>query len=335
MMQRTASQAQVNSRLIPFVAAGFLLLTTPGNAQVEVQIFPASTQVAVTTPFSDEHHARTNISGAACTAIGARGCLAVNDTSNFAQFFSLSAGRIAAGPTIDLQPDHVGQLTFSSVDAEGAASDGEHFYVVGSRAKTSPASDDGNFLAFRLGVDLTKPPLPGPLVPAVQRSVRLRDAIDGAMQAGLFGIPVSPAPTFEIEGVAVKDGRMFVGFRAPATDGAFLMSVDAGAVFTTANLNTAVRKLQFGHGAGIRDLAAISTGILVLSGPAVDQPGAPSLFHFDPTNGALVKLGTVAEPTNRKADTLLVLQEDPEFLRFVLMFDGVENGGPIEYFVSR
>ena len=66
---------------------------------------------------------------------------------------------------------------------------------------------------------------------------------------------------------------------------------------------------------GIRDLAAVSTGILVLSGSAGDQAAAPSLFHVDAVSGAVAKLGTVAEPTDRKAKTLLVLAEDPEFGR--------------------
>ena len=46
------------------------------------------------------------------------------------------------------------------------------------------------------------------------------------------------------------------------------------------------------------------------------------------------KLGDIVGPTDRKAEALLVLQEDPEFIRFLVMFDGIENGGPIEYFCA-
>jgi hypothetical protein len=61
----------------------------------------------------------------------------------------------------------------------------------------------------------------------------------------------------------------------------------------------------------------------------------PSLFHLTLGTGMVSKLGDIVGPTDRKAEALLVLQEDPEFIRFLVMFDGIENGGPIEYFVPR
>ena len=84
------------------------------------------------------------------------------------------------------------------------------------------------------------------------------------MQAGQFGPSLQSLSGVGIEGVAVKDRRMFIGLRAPApANGPFIMAVSAEAVFGTGNLNFGVRALNLGEGIGIRDLATISTGILI------------------------------------------------------------------------
>jgi hypothetical protein len=320
----------------PLLAAGALFLSTIPLA-AQVQIFPSDAQWTVSPAFDTHVQAHKNISGAACTEIGGRGCIAVNDVTNLAQIFTKSGTLIRPADIIKLQPDQVEHRVFTSVDAEGAGFDGEHFYIIGSHALASPISDPPPFfLAFRIKVIHTRPPTSG-TVP-VERSERVREAITAAILTGAFG-PVQ-LQQISAEGIAVKDGRMFIGFRAPLLGGsALLMSLDAEAVFATGpnppNLNADVKKLTLGNGHGIRDLALGATGLLILSGPVTDTAAAPSLFQFDLPNGPLRQLGTVVSPTDRKAETLLLLQDDPEFVRFLVMFDGVDNGGPIEYFVSR
>jgi len=312
----------------------FLLSAIPLAAQV--QIFPTDAQWKVDPGFSADHEANRNISGAVCNAIGGQGCIAVNDSSNFVQAFLMnqSTHRIGAGTVIPLQPDQLGGLTFSTVDAEAAAFDGRHFYVIGSQGRTTTPSDEADFLAFRFQIDLDQrlPAVP----PPVERSVRLREAIFSAMAGNLFGPAILQGQKMQIEGAVVKGGRMFVGFRAPKlADSTFLMTVGVEAMFGTGDLSVDLRKIPLGANLGIRDMALSATGLLILSGPVADVAAAPSLFQFDLPNGPLKLLGTVTEPTDRKAETLIVLQEEPEFVRFMLMFDGAHNGGPIEYFVSR
>jgi hypothetical protein len=335
MLQQTANEAYARPRLIFAAAVVVLLMTAPASAQVQVQIFPSDMSWGVGPPFSNQQNAGSNISGTACTSIPARACLAVNDSSNFAQFFAVGARRIRPTDLIPLQPNQVGQFMFSSVGAEGAAFDGDRFYVIGSRGQASPATERADFLAFRFKFDAAGPPVP-PTLPEVERSDRLREAITAAVQAGQFGPSLQSPNNVGIEGVAVRDGRMFIGLRTPSpANGPFIMSVGAEAVFGTGNLNFGVRALNLGAGIGIRDMATISTGILILTGPSADVAAAPSLFHLTLGTGMVSKLGDIVEPTDRKAEALLVLQEDPEFIRFLVMFDGIENGGPIEYFVPR
>lgn len=220
-----------------------------------------------------------------------------------------------------------------TIDAEGAAFDGKDYYVVGSHGQSFPRPAAGRFLAFRIKAALALPP-GNP--PTVERSERLREAVAKAVDTGLMRANnVQPAQV-EIEGVAVRRGQMFLGLRAPSLGGqAFLLSVNADAVFGTGDLDLDVKTLALGDGIGIRDLTLSATGLLILGGPAANVAAAPSLFQFDLPSGPLKLLGVVTEPTNRNAETLLLLQEEPEFVRFLVMFDGVENGGPIEYFVSR
>ena len=336
MLQQVGSEGAKPRQILAACATGVvLLMAAPASAQVQVQIFPSDVSWGVGPLFSNEQNAGSNISGTACTSIPARACLAVNDSSNFAQFFSLGAPRLRPTDLIRLQPNQVGQLTFSSVGAEGASFDGDRFYVIGSRGQASPATERSDFLAFRFKFDAAGPPVP-PTLPEVERSDRLREAITAAVQAGQLGSSLQSPSDVGIEGVAVRDGRMFIGLRAPSpANGPFIIAVSAEAVFSTGNLNFAVRALNLGEGIGIRDLAKISTGFLILTGPSADVAAAPSLFHLKLDTGMVSKLGDIVEPTDRKAKALLVLQEDPEFIRFLVMFDGIENGGPIEYFVSR
>jgi hypothetical protein len=118
-----------------------------------------------------------------------------------------------------------------------------------------------------------------------------------------------------------------------------VLSADADAVFGKKNLHTAVHALPLGPTTGIRDLAAVRDGILVLAGPVNDQPVTPAVFLWNEKTAALRKLGELAIPDQykkHKAETLLVLGDKKgKPYRVLVMFDGPENGGPTEYLIPR
>jgi hypothetical protein len=237
---------------------------------------------------------------------------------------------------------------------EGAGHDDRFFYVVSSRGRAiSPGQPDTSFLVARFGIDAGTPPPAAPPVPFVSGTtaggVQISDRIRTALTAGI------PVPDLagqqldrtnaEIEGIAVKERQsrpvpervLHLGFRAPVLGGkAFIVSALVDNVFATSGpLNPTFTPLALGGDIGIRDLAAVSDGLLILAGPGRSLTERASLFHWNDTTGQLRQLGIIAEPANRNAEALVVLQEDPEFIRFLLMFDGVTNGAPLEYFVSR
>jgi len=288
--------------------------------------------------FEKSKDARTNVSGAACFSF--KSCIVVNDEKKYAQFFTISGTEIRPGKVIRL----VDNSASGDPDAEGAAYDNGFFYITGShgRGRHHPEkNDDLSYLVFRFAVDTTTGAptfqVSEDQVVGVESSSRLREAIRDALPK-FYDKPLDDNGA-NIEGIAVKDGRMYLGFRGPSVDGdAFLISVDAEAVFVAQKaLDTRLIPLKLGADTGIRDLAAVSHGLLILSGPVNDQKVTPAVRLWNP---ATQKLGQPTElvvaDKKAKAETLLILNDDAgQPWRALVMFDGPENGAPTEYLIPR
>lgn len=322
------------------------LSAMPASAQP--QIFPTEVTWTVEPAF------QVNVRGATCMTTpqgGRTPCLVVNDGRAFAQVFVRIGRSIHPGSMIVITSLAAAALG-SNPNLEGAANDDRFFYVVSSRGRAlSSGQSDASFLVARFAVDVgTPPPATPPTAfasPATIGVFHVSDRIRTALAAGL------PVPGLagqqldrtnaEIEGIAVTDRQarpgpvLHLGFSAPVLGGkAFIVSAPVDDVFAASGaLNPTVTALALGDNIGIRDLAAVSDGLLILAGPSRDLPGRPSLFHWNDMTGQLKQLAVMVTPANRNGDALVVLQEDREFFRFLVMFDEVENGGLQEYFVAR
>jgi hypothetical protein len=337
-----------------FVAAA--LSAAPASAQAE--IFPTEgINWTVQPAFGQGGEGRDNVSGATCVTIplvARTPCVVVNDSTNFAQIFSVVGTTIRPGSVVGItSPPPPGTLAFNP-NIEGAGHDDRFFYVVSSRGRAvSLGQPDTSFLVARFAFDAGTPPAPPPPVPfasgatvgGIQISDRIRTALAAGIPVpGLVGQQLDRTNA-EIEGLAVRERQvrpvpermLHLGLRAPVLGGkAFIVSALVDNVFAASGaLNPTVTALALGNTIGIRDLAAVSDGLLILAGPGRGLTERASLFHWNDTTGQLKQLGIIAQPANRDAEALVVLDEDPEFFRFLLMFDGVQNGGPVEYFVSR
>jgi hypothetical protein len=331
------------------LAASLLLalaasLAGPGMAAAQTRLEPAATTWTVSENFKKSSDARTNLSGAACTTRMPpfSSCLIVNDEKKYAQFFSIEGAVINPGKVIRL----VDENAKGNPDSEAACYDNGFFYITGShgRSRHHPEKNsDPSYVVFRIPVDkATGAPafdVSEDEVSGVEMSRRLRGALRDKVSA-FFDQPLS-SNGVNIEGIAVKDGRMHLGLRGPSDNGnAFIISVDAEAVFTAdKGLDAAARTLHLGPHTGIRDLAAVSDGLLVLTGPVNEQAVTPAIFHWNPDTGALRLLKELKIPdmaTEAKAETLLILKDaDGEPWRALVMFDGPENGAPTEYLIPR
>ena len=92
-----------------------------------------------------------------------------------------------------------------------------------------------------------------------------------------------------------------------------------------------LKQLPLGPRIGIRDMARVTGGILILAGPIADQVGPATVFRWNEVTNELRDLGLLVEPSNRKAESLIVLDEDPEFYNILVMYDDIANGGPTQY----
>lgn len=326
----------------PVLAAILVCLLVPLGAHAGDEAIAPAAAWSVQGDFEKGEEARTNLSGAACTSRNSPfgSCLIVNDQKNYAQFFSIDGTRLVPGAVVRLRDGSDGDP-----DLEGAAFDKRFFYAVGSHGRSRYANkpNDDSYAVFRFPVGRNGKPkaaMSERSAAGVQSSARLREAIRDAPHVGDFYDKPLKDNGVNIEGIAVRAGRMHVGFRGPSVDGrGFILSADADAVFGKRKLRAKVHALPLGDTTGIRDLAAVRDGVLILTGPVNDQPVTPAVFLWNEKLGSLKKLGTLAIPEDlrkHKAETLLVLRDKKrEAYRVLVVFDGPENGAPTEYEVPR
>ena len=323
----------------PYLVLAALLLPAPASAQT---IAPQQVQWSVNPPFSKDSEARRNISGAACAPTQPlfASCLAVNDQKRYAQFFSIAGTTIVPGAVISL----LGDQADTDPDAEAVAFHDGFFFVTGSHGVTRVhAKENSSFLVFRFKVN-AQTGKPDFLVtdrevnPAIQKSGALRTTIRVAEHVGPFAEKALNANGVNIEGLALDGDRIYFGFRGPSVDGrAFILSAKTDGLYIALTpLEPKTHVLALGGNVGIRDLARVDNGLLVLSGAVNDQDIAPAVFLWEPASGALKKLGALGgTPPGAKAETLLVLEQQPQRYRVLVLHDGPANGAPLEYWLPK
>jgi hypothetical protein len=223
-------------------------------------------------------------------------------------------------------------------DIEAITANGGHLYVVGShstrRKRLKPEhslrknrerllqvqSDPARNRLFRIAFD----PAAGTVGKLEQIDLGKRLRKDPLL--GLFvGVP-SKENGIDIEGLAFRDGRLYVGFRGPVLRDNYVP------VMTLEFDRPKQYVLKFVRldGQGIRDMVAIADGLLILSGPVNDAPGPFCLWWWDgndqvPGKDRPVKetvlLGQVSTPGGAKAEGLALLSESPGEAQVLVVYD--------------
>jgi Protein of unknown function (DUF3616) len=311
-----------------------------------------------------------DISGIACRS-GMRGaaldCLVVNDESIAAQRVTIDGRTLVPGATVPLignalpkaafgrlpAPDTCpnGSGQFGEFDGEGiafaATPNRGAFYVVGSHGCSR---DKGkfrlsSFLLARLHINSN-----GELAP-VELTWRLSSFLRAAKTVGnYFGRSLDAATQgLNIEGIAAVGDRLLFGLRAPSRDGdAFIIGVPIADLFAPgqgeAQETPQVFPVSLGANTGIRDMTALSDGrLLVLSGPTQDQKEVPYALALvtlreRPESAMVQWLGRLPEVMSggeqAKAEGITILGRDNTGAHVLVLFDGLENGGPREFQVK-
>ena len=237
------------------------------------------------------------------------------------------------------------------MDIEGLAVEGKYIYVVGSHSsKRKKVNEDKkskknreHFHAdniedernrdwlYRLRIDSQGNEV-------AREQITLREIIKRDAVLKTFSNIPSKENGVDIEGLAVKDEWLYIGFRGPVFRENYVP----------------VMKLQFDDpkgtydllyielgGRGIRGMTSVSDGYLIVAGPVGDGPASYQLYHWDGKDvipgkdletadiGKTRLLGDIIPPKNGKSEGVVVIDEEDTLYHLIIVYDGVENNDHI------
>ena len=152
-----------------------------------------------------------------------------------------------------------------------------------------------------------------------------------------------------IEGLTASDGKLFIGLRAPNVDGrGVVIGVDPATIFDGADHAPQVFAVELGAERGIREIAAVRDGFLILTGnssaeaskrfPDTRATGPDDRFeilHWNPDDGSRTsKIGELPH-NGGKAEGVLILGETSETITLIVLYDGLLGGAPVTVRLDR
>jgi Protein of unknown function (DUF3616) len=294
-------------------------------------------------PLSSDDDEATNVSGAACyMASGVRkSCLLIGDEVRYARLFSIDGNKVVPSEKLFLLPERDEQGNkFKETDAEGIAFSDGAYYLVGSHGLNKKGKKQASrYFVYRIRVpsDTGRPTDLGSekkASPAVERSTALERfiAAEPKLKAHVGDLPGQQG--VNVEGIAVVGTDIFIGFRGPIDQGAIILQVPIKAVFDGDNSPAKTHILDL-DGEGIRDLAAVGSGLVILTGPEQRKPGRTRILFWKPGEKKL--LADLGGPRGDEGqpEALLVLDETAETYRVLVFSDGPPGGEPTLYDVAK
>lgn len=263
----------------------------------------------------------------------------VSDETAVAQVLKKVDDHFAAHASVALGGDAKAEL-----DLEAVTADGTTVYATGSHSALRNIGKKGGggvggidtresryqFFRFQLGADGK----PGPV-----EAKSLRKALAAHKVLGGFVPVASKENGIDIEGLAAKDGKLFFGFRGPVLRDNWVPVLVC--TFDDPDGTAAVRYVQLG-GRGVRDIAAVADGFLILAGPVGDGDSTYRLYHWDGRDGLAATdpghtrpLGDLPDAGKGKPEGLAVLKESATEWDVLIVADGLPKGGPVRLTVAR
>lgn len=130
----------------------------------------------------------------------------------------------------------------------------------------------------------------------------------------------------DIEGLAYRDGQLFVGFRGPVLRENYVPVM----VFDFDHPKSYRLRFVRLQGQGIRDMVALDNGLLIVSGPINDAPGPFCLWWWDGEDqipgkdrkvGPTVRLGEVSTPGGARVEGLALLGSSGDAVEVMLVYE--------------
>jgi len=242
------------------------------------------------------------------------------------------------------------------IDIESVAVEGRTVYLLGSHAMVRKKLKDDdtvaeNRLALRDPNKVKSDPhrdvifrveLNGSGTPEDQVATSLHDILKGDPTLSRFTNIPSKENGVDLEGLAVRDGVMFIGFRGPVLrDNWTPVMVCA---FAKQIHDYELRYINL-NGHGVRDIDTVEGGFLILSGPNGTGPGEYFIWFWDGGDmlpgvregesiGVLKLLANVPAD-GEKPEGMAVIEETATGYEFLLVCDGAVNGRATRYTVGK
>ncbi|TAU35385.1 DUF3616 domain-containing protein [Rhizobium ruizarguesonis] len=290
----------------------------------------------------------TNVSGAACAVLTKTqtSCLLIGDEVKWARFFKLDENQLVPGEQVYLLPKkhdvNSALVKYKETDAEGISFHDGYYYLIGSHGlNKSGEFQDSRYFLYRMKVDASSGL-------AKDFGTEDRQSSDVEKTANLQKA-LADDPTFKdhvkekpdvgvnIEGLAVSGDDIYIGFRSPLPNGdAVIASVPIKDAFENSEAKLKPHPADLGTGMGVRDIAAVDDGFLILSGPQADKAGPAGVCFWKASSPEaqchdLKKAG----PDDSKPEALAVLGTTKDHYEVLIMSDGPSNGAPAIYEVPR
>ncbi len=180
----------------------------------------------------------------------------------------------------------------------------------------------------------------------------LRQVIEEHEVLGPFGALPSKENGVDIEGIASDGEKIYLGFRGPVLRFGL---VPVLVVAPDGQVEPELRYVQL-DGRGIRDIARVAGGFLIVAGPVGDSPLSYQLYFWngstlfpgvrgpgEPAVGTVELLGEIPTPPGGKAEALAILAEYPAVPLIgyegawvlLVLFDGPAGGAPACFRLDR
>lgn len=292
-----------------------------------------------------------DLSGIAC--ISDSHCVIASDETRCVQFFAISrenrtieihSQRYSADlppGTIDLLPASVG----SEIDIEAVTAIGNAFYVMGSHgvAKKSGLLMEPRYTCFRFKVD----PITGKLMDGIDQST-LKHVLKNDPVLGKYYGKVLQQRGINIEGMAARDGKLFIGLRAPNINGnAHIIEIDPDELFKTKiDKIYKLHAIPLGKASGIREMVAIKSGFLIADGNSGSEAGNSEnpdtinnikdynqdrgyYLYFWDGKKVVEKIAEILRAKDKyKVEAMTVLGETDQTVQLLILYDGPKGGKP-------
>ena len=251
------------------------------------------------------------------------------------------------------------------MDLEGIAVDGQTVFVLGSHSSkrkkvdsekayarnrhvllSSPEADPARDVLLRFELDATGKAGP------IQRT-SLRSYLSATEPFKSFGIMSSKENGIDAEGLAFWNQQLYVGFRGPVLRGNFTPILRCR--FASPIAEPELLFVNLG-GRGVRDLARVEGGLLILAGPVGDGPGSYQLYLWDgrdgvPGTGAhtsainpgirligdlpISRSDATGHETPAKAEGMALIEETSHHWKILVVFDGLKDGHATRFRVEK